>query len=824
MSIKRALVCAPRMPEFDRESGSRRIFHLIEFLREAGWAVSFIAQNQTDGERYARILQQRGVETFVGFGSQTDQLIASSRFDLAIFAFWHMAEKHIPTVRRLSPTTRVIVDMIDLHFLRDARRILHRPADDRPAELLDLKYASDMIGEVNTYAMADGVMAVSQKEADLVNDLIGDPRLASTVPDSEDLPASTVPFDKRNGILFIGNFWHHPNLSAAEYLCKDILPRLDPALMAEHSVYIVGNALNDSVRDYGRNLPNVRMVGWVPSVLPYLNQARVSVIPLLHGAGTKRKLLQALMVGTPTVATSIGAEGLAVKNGEHLLIADDADSFARSIGRLLEDAKLWRLLSREGRKQIVTLHGRENARARLMEVISTVLAREPKPLILDDVIREPDRQTPQRLYKNIVPRIQEIVRAALPPEATVIVVSKGDEELLKLDGRRAWHFPQRDDGVYAGYYPASSAEAISHLEMLRSKGADYLLFPSAALWWLDHYVEFKQYLESRYREIVRQEDACLVFALREPATENQFAANVGSSNGKTTASVDSLPENGCTVISQQLIEKLRPTIPDMPIGSKSNGRGRRKRVLVLGAYLANKSNNVEDVVSVISKSSRYMVTQRWIALGGEPPTKQVADVTVGTVLREKSKFQIMNELLAKEKLSQYEYVLLTDDDIVLPDGFLDHFISLQAQFGFSIAQPARTSNSHIDHPIVEQQKGVLARQTLFVEIGPVVSFHKSAYELVFPFDLTSPMGWGYENVWAYRLVQRQMKMGIIDAVPVDHSLRKPVAYYDWDEADRQRTEFLEQHDHLPLEQCFRVLDVINVGRANNGDGSAIAAH
>src|SRR5687767_3750197 len=115
MRNKRALVCAPRVPEFDRESGSRRVFHLIEFLQEAGWAVCFIAQNGAGSERYVQLLQQRGVETSIGFGSHTDQLIAARRFDAAIFAFWHLAEKHIPAVRRFSPDTRVIVDMIDLH-------------------------------------------------------------------------------------------------------------------------------------------------------------------------------------------------------------------------------------------------------------------------------------------------------------------------------------------------------------------------------------------------------------------------------------------------------------------------------------------------------------------------------------------------------------------------------------------------------------------------------------------------------------------------------------------------------------------------------------
>jgi hypothetical protein len=69
----------------------------------------------------------------------------------------------------------------------------------------------------------------------------------------------------------------------------------------------------------------------------------------------------------------------------------------------------------------------------------------------------------------------------LPSNAQVIVVSSGDSDLLTLGGRQVWHFPQTEDGVNAGYYPADSTEAITHLEVLRAKGGEYLLFPSTAL-------------------------------------------------------------------------------------------------------------------------------------------------------------------------------------------------------------------------------------------------------------------------------------------------------------------------------------------------------
>jgi len=446
MSAKRALVCAPRMPEYDRESGSKRIYDLIECLREGGWEVSFAAENARSGERYIRVLQQRGVATYAGFDSLTEKTIAVSGFDIAIFAFWYIGELQIPTIRRVSPATRIIVDSIDLHFLRDTRRGFRKSIEDRPSGVLGPDYASEMIREMNVYAAADAVLTVSQKEADLINDLIGDPTLAFSVPDSEVLDASAVPFSERKGILFIGNLRHPPNVEALEYLCKDILPRLNPTVMADHPIYVVGNALTRNMYSYGSGLPNVRMVGWVPSVLPYLQRTRISVIPLLHGAGTKRKLIQALMVGTPTVSTTVGIEGLGLRDGKHVLVADNPASFADSITRLLRNAKLWRRLAHHGRSHIMPRHDREAVQARFIQVISSVLANEAKLLVSAETTPDLPRQYSQQLYHQLVNRIRDVVRTTLPPGARVIVVSKGDEDLLELNGRRGWHFPQLEGG------------------------------------------------------------------------------------------------------------------------------------------------------------------------------------------------------------------------------------------------------------------------------------------------------------------------------------------------------------------------------------------
>jgi GT2 family glycosyltransferase len=108
---------------------------------------------------------------------------------------------------------------------------------------------------------------------------------------------------------------------------------------------------------------------------------------------------------------------------------------------------------------------------------------------------EPHVRRPNAWYCDLVERIRGLVDHELPPDATVLVVSNGDDELLELGAnRRCWHFPQMEDGTYAGYHPADSADAIAHLEALREKGAEYIVFPQTASWWLSFYSEFRDHL------------------------------------------------------------------------------------------------------------------------------------------------------------------------------------------------------------------------------------------------------------------------------------------------------------------------------------------
>ena len=121
--------------------------------------------------------------------------------------------------------------------------------------------------------------------------------------------------------------------------------------------------------------------------------------------------------------------------------------------------------------------------------------------------------TADRHYLDRIDRVRSQVRAAVAEGSRVLVVSRGDEALLRLGRREAGHFPQSPTGLYAGYYPADGAAAVAHLEELRDAGAQYLVVPAEASWWLDHYPELREVLEGEGELVAADPEAARIYAL-----------------------------------------------------------------------------------------------------------------------------------------------------------------------------------------------------------------------------------------------------------------------------------------------------------------------
>jgi hypothetical protein len=124
----------------------------------------------------------------------------------------------------------------------------------------------------------------------------------------------------------------------------------------------------------------------------------------------------------------------------------------------------------------------------------------------------PSKSKKNGFYGHLIERIHQIVETNVQRDARVIVVSKGDDNLLTFAWCDGWHFPQDSEGKYAGHYPADDSEAIGHLEALRNKGGEYLLLPQTAFWWLDHYSQLRSHLEAQYRRVWSNPD-CIIYEL-----------------------------------------------------------------------------------------------------------------------------------------------------------------------------------------------------------------------------------------------------------------------------------------------------------------------
>lgn len=152
------------------------------------------------------------------------------------------------------------------------------------------------------------------------------------------------------GLVFVGGMSWYPNREAMEYFVRDIWPLVSeshPDLTAE----IVGRHPSPPVVEAGRD-PRLTVTGWVDDVRGHLDSAAIYVCPILDGGGTRLKILDALAMAKPLVATEMAVEGLDLIEGEHYLRAETPEDYRDRIGRLLDDASLRRKLAVEGRRLV----------------------------------------------------------------------------------------------------------------------------------------------------------------------------------------------------------------------------------------------------------------------------------------------------------------------------------------------------------------------------------------------------------------------------------------------------------------------------------------
>jgi hypothetical protein len=166
---------------------------------------------------------------------------------------------------------------------------------------------------------------------------------------------------------------------------------------------------------------------------------------------------------------------------------------------------------------------------------------------------------------------------------------------------------------------------------------------------------------------------------------------------------------------------------------------------------------------------------------------------------EAGKFENLNRLLPD--LTPYDWLLVIDDDVVLPHGFLDRLLFLAERFQLDLAQPAHRARSHAAWRVTRRRAGVLARETPFVEIGPVTAFAHTTFSTLLPFPSALRMGWGLDLHWAALARERGWRCGVLDAVAIAHTAAPAADAYSREHAIAEARAFLAARPYLSAREA-----------------------
>ncbi|MHB1858971.1 MAG: glycosyltransferase family 2 protein [Solirubrobacteraceae bacterium] len=210
-----------------------------------------------------------------------------------------------------------------------------------------------------------------------------------------------------------------------------------------------------------------------------------------------------------------------------------------------------------------------------------------------------------------------------------------------------------------------------------------------------------------------------------------------------------------------------------------------RRVLALGVVRERHRTLAERIVAELGRSHHHVEIE-----------------TCGP--GERGKFENLNALLAEHPPDGHDWLIVFDDDVELPARFLDRLVFLAERFELDLAQPAHRRASHAAWEVTRRARGSVARETGFVEIGPLTAFAASTFSQLLPFPPLR-MGWGLEAHWAAIAQQRGWRCGVLDAVALSHSAAPPAQAYSRVEALAEARSFLAEHPYLPARETQRTL-------------------
>ncbi len=377
---RRVLMLDQCTPTPDQDSGSIDAYNQMMLLREMGFQVTFIPEdNYLFFPGYTPALQRAGIEMlyapYVGSVSQHLKEFGQ-RYDLVFISRAVTLERNLALVRRYCLKAKILFHTVDLHYLRMSREAELKQSKDARRKAEQMKEM-----ELQLIRLADMTTVVSAHELSILNKELPHHKIR-LLPYARQTQSSKKAFRERRDIVFVGSYQHPPNVDAVKFFTQEIMPLLRQSLSGVR-FYVVGSRPPMDVKELASE--DIIITGFIPDLTSFLNNIRLSVAPLRYGAGIKGKIGSAMAVGLPVVATPIAAEGMSLTHGINILIAEDPKAFADQITTLYHDENHWDSLSNNSLSFAEQVWGAEpawNILANTLAEIDITVTRSPYPLTL----------------------------------------------------------------------------------------------------------------------------------------------------------------------------------------------------------------------------------------------------------------------------------------------------------------------------------------------------------------------------------------------------------------------------------------------------------
>ena len=354
------------IPKPDQDTASVSHVWYLQILTTLGFEVTYIAAFTGDlMQKYCDPLYRLGIKIISArSGEELQYYVTKELSENSILFFCRsFVGNHIAShARSKFPKLKIVFNTVDLDFLRKERHAVQSKDSILLKESLIAR-----CNELNLLKYVDETLVTSSFEMELLKQYdsmasirhIRLPYLTSTRnPD----------FDETNSIIFLGGFGHRPNVDSILYFVSEVWPvvhKLDPSI----ELVIAGSNCTKEISDLASEATKIKIVGFVDQIEDLIQQNRISIAPLLYGAGVKGKVIQSLSLGIPVVASTIAAEGTGLVDGLNILVSDTPSDMAEKIVLLYNNKSLWESLQKMGKQFVESEHSPDRTHQLFKEIL-----------------------------------------------------------------------------------------------------------------------------------------------------------------------------------------------------------------------------------------------------------------------------------------------------------------------------------------------------------------------------------------------------------------------------------------------------------------------